>query len=79
MSYPEYENIIVEPLAEPEGVVRVTLNRPQALNALSADLLDEFFDFLDHFEDDPKRVRAAVAWRGTLVLRGLRPGLQPHG
>ena len=52
MSYPEYENIIVEPLAEAEGVVRVTLNRPQALNALSADLLDEFYDFLDRFEED---------------------------
>ena len=39
MTYPDYENIIAEPLEEAEGVVRVTLNRPQALNALSADLL----------------------------------------
>ena len=62
MAYPEYENIIVEPLSDPEGVVRVTLNRPQALNALSAELLDDLFDFIDRFDDDPHAY--------VLLLRG---------
>ena len=48
-TYPEYENILVEQSEEPEGLIKVTLNRPQALNALSADLLDDFFNFLDIF------------------------------
>ena len=52
-TYPEYENILVEQCEEPEGLIKVTLNRPQALYALSADLLDDFFNFLDIFENDP--------------------------
>ena len=51
--YPDYTTIIAEPLAEPAGVLRITLNRPAQLNALSAELLDELFDAVERFDDDP--------------------------
>ena len=63
-TYPEYENILVEQSEEPEGLIKVTLNRPQALNALSADLLDDFFNFLDIFENDPYAFWGQDAFRG---------------
>ncbi len=44
-----YENIIAE---KKGGVGLITLNRPQALNALCAALIDELADALDAFEAD---------------------------
>ena len=44
-----YENIIAE---KKDGVGLVTLNRPQALNALCAALIDELAQALDDFEAD---------------------------
>ena len=49
-AYPAYSTIEVEPLDDPSGVVRLTLNRPAQLNALSAELLDEFFDAIERFD-----------------------------
>lgn len=46
-----YENIIVETKG---GVGVVTLNRPKALNALCAALMDELSEALDAFETDDK-------------------------
>jgi 2-(1,2-epoxy-1,2-dihydrophenyl)acetyl-CoA isomerase len=43
-----YENITLQ---EDEGVVTLTLNRPQALNALKAEMLDEIIDALDQVRD----------------------------
>ncbi len=70
MPYPEYENIIVEPLTgDDQGVVRLTLNRPQALNALSAGLLDDLFDAVDRFDDDPRGY--------VLIIRGAGRAFSP--
>jgi enoyl-CoA hydratase len=52
-TYPAYGTIEVEPLDDPSGVVRLTLNRPAQLNALSAELLDELFDAVERFDADP--------------------------
>ncbi len=49
MSQPSYENIIVETQGK-VGIVR--LNRPQALNALSPALLEEFHQAVAAFEAD---------------------------
>ncbi len=54
-----YENILVETRG-PVGLI--TLNRPEALNALCAALIDELGQALDDFEDD-----AAI---GAIVLTG---------
>ena len=47
------------------GVATVTLNRPQALNALTFGMLESLRDWLDHWEKDPG-VR-------MVVLRGAGP------
>ena len=44
-----YQNILVE---RRDAVGIVTLNRPQALNALNAALIDELAAALDDFESD---------------------------
>lgn len=44
-----YENIVYE---NKDGIAVVTFNRPKALNALNAALLEEFFDCLDQVEMD---------------------------
>ena len=44
-----YENILVETRAR---VGKITLNRPQALNALNAALMQELASALDAFEND---------------------------
>ncbi len=46
-----YENIVYEP-QHMENVARITLNRPEKLNALSGALLDELFAALAEAEDD---------------------------
>jgi enoyl-CoA hydratase len=46
-----YENIMLE---TSEGVGVITLNRPQALNALCAALIDEMGQALDSLEADPE-------------------------
>lgn len=55
-----YETILTEVAAPGVGVVR--LNRPQALNALNSQLVDELFDALEAFDAD-----AAI---GCIVLTG---------
>lgn len=45
----EYRNILVK---TGEGVVTVTLNRPNALNALNSELMDELSDAVDGYEGD---------------------------
>ncbi|MFN0095367.1 MAG: enoyl-CoA hydratase-related protein [Dehalococcoidia bacterium] len=70
MAYPQYENILVEPLADPEGVVQLTLNRPQALNALSAGLLDDLFDAVERFDDDPRGYILLIRGAGRAFCAG---------
>jgi enoyl-CoA hydratase len=68
--YPDYQNIIVEPLDDPAGLVRLTLNRPKQLNALSADLLDELFDAVERFDRDPKGYVLVIAAAGRAFSSG---------
>jgi enoyl-CoA hydratase len=56
---PEYENILVERLGVEDRLLRITLNRPDRLNALSTDLLNEFEQALRNAEDDPS-VRVVI-------------------
>ena len=49
-----YETLLVT--REPGGLVFCTLNRPQALNAMSPKLIDELHAFLDALHDDTDAV-----------------------
>jgi enoyl-CoA hydratase len=49
---PDYENILYERLGSEDRLARITLNRPDKLNALSPDLLAEFEHALRESEDD---------------------------
>jgi len=56
----QYETLIYEPVAD--KVMRLTLNRPERLNAMSLELLDEFDRVMDEFEND--------AQASVLIIRG---------
>ncbi|MBI2760315.1 MAG: enoyl-CoA hydratase/isomerase family protein [Chloroflexi bacterium] len=58
----EYTNITVERLGADDRLARITLNRPDRLNALSPDLLDEFGQALRELEEDPSA--------RVIILRG---------
>ena len=58
----DYENLIVDRVGTDERVGRVTLNRPEKLNALSQELLFELNDALHDMEADHS-IR-------TIILRG---------
>jgi 2-(1,2-epoxy-1,2-dihydrophenyl)acetyl-CoA isomerase len=49
----DYEDIILE---QDDGIITMSLNRPEKLNALGAKLLEEIADVVEHFEgnDDAK-------------------------
>ena len=75
----EYETILVETRGK---VGLITLNRPQALNALNSALLGEVIQALDAFEADDESTRVevdhqpgivpdTVADRATAVLTAL--------
>lgn len=68
--YPDYAHLLVEPLAEPAGVVRLTLNRPGQMNALSQDLLDELFDAVDRFDQDPNAYVLLLSGAGRSFCAG---------
>ncbi|MBM3138836.1 MAG: enoyl-CoA hydratase [Chloroflexi bacterium] len=58
----EYENLLIDRVGTDGRIARVTLNRPEKMNALSQELLFEFRDALEDLEaDDSARV---------LVVRG---------
>ena len=48
-AYMSYENIIVE---KSDGIITVSLNRPDALNALNDQLMDELLLEVDNYEKD---------------------------
>ncbi len=58
----DYENLLVERLGAEERLARITLNRPDRMNALSPDLLNELDRALHELEEDP-----AVR---VIILRG---------
>ena len=55
----DYKEIIYE---KQRGGVLITLNRPEALNAITRPMLKEFHDALDQAEADPE-IRAVVHHR----------------
>ena len=56
----QYETLIYEAVAD--RVMRLTLNRPERLNAMSLELLGEFDQVIDEFEND--------ADASVLIIRG---------
>jgi enoyl-CoA hydratase len=66
----DYENILYEPDSEDPRIVRLTLNRPERLNALSGELLDEFFDAVARFEKDPAAYVLIVRGAGRAFSSG---------
>lgn len=67
------DNVIVGPLAN--GVLTLTLNRPDRLNALTHELVAELHDALDEVDADPKCRVVIVTGAG----RGFCAGLDLHG
>ena len=55
-----YETVVLEKVAD--KVCRLTLNRPEKLNAMSPKLLEELDDVMTVFEDDPDA--------SVLIIRG---------
>jgi len=64
-----YENLLIDRVGTDGRVARITLNRPEKMNALSQELLFEFWDALHDLEaDDTARV---------IIVRGAgRTGMQ---
>ena len=56
----QYENLLIDRVGTDGRVARITLNRPEKLNALSQELLFEFWDALHVLEADDS-VRAIIA------------------
>ena len=52
MANPTFENILIDRLGTDDRIGRITLNRPEKMNALSQELLFEFRDALEFFETD---------------------------
>ena len=79
---PDYENILYE---KQRGGVLITLNRPEALNALSPDLVQELHSAFTEAENDPE-IRAIVltgagrAFSAGFDIAGDRaPNVWPYG
>ena len=68
---PNYENILYE--KQRKGVL-ITLNRPDALNALSRDLEDELHVALDEAEADPEIRAIVITGAGRAFSAGSRHG-----
>jgi len=60
-----YETIIAEPDARgTEGVTLITINRPQALNALNSQVLAELIDAFAAYQADPSQLCAVLTGSG---------------
>lgn len=62
----EYQTILYQVEA---GVLTITLNRPEQLNAFNGPMLKDLLDALDRADADDG-VRHYCHWRGAGVLRG---------
>ena len=65
-----YETVTVE-LRGP--VTLITLNRPQALNALNSTVLDELISVFSAYEADPGQRCAVLTGSGDKALTTARP------
>ncbi|HJN93184.1 MAG TPA: enoyl-CoA hydratase-related protein [Dehalococcoidia bacterium] len=70
----DYEHILYEPDSDDPRIVRITLNRPEKLNALSPGLLRELFAARDHFDDDPSAVCLIMKGSGRAFSSGYDLG-----
>ena len=72
----DYQHILYAPDADDPRIVRLTLNRPEKLNALSQDLLRELFDARDQFDADPTGVVLIIKGSGRAFSSGYDLGSQ---
>ena len=72
-----YENIIYEKFEEEPKIARITLNRPERLNALSTDLINEFYSAAQEFDEDPETVVLIVKGAGRAFSSGYDLGGGP--
>lgn len=63
----EWSNVLYEVA---DGVAVITVNRPQALNALNSRTLDELHDVFRCFEDDPDAGCAVLTGQGKAFVAG---------
>lgn len=61
-TYPKYETLLVD-MVEP-NIMKVTLNRPKAYNALSHQLVGELTDLCERLKDDFYNVRVVLLYGG---------------
>ena len=72
VTYPAYETLLTE-MVEP-NIMKVTLNRPQAYNALSHQLVDEMTDLCGRLKEDFYNVRVVLLYGGD-EAKGFCAGL----
>src|SRR5882724_11814204 len=74
-----YETVVYERVEE--RIFRLTLNRPEKLNAMSGELLAEFDRTLDEFERDADASVLVIRGAGRAFCAGydLKPSKTPSG
>jgi len=72
LSYPKYETLLID-MVEP-NIMKVTLNRPNAYNALSHKLVDEMTDLCAKLKADFYNVRVVLLYGGD-DAKGFCAGL----
>lgn len=72
LTYPKYETLLIE-MVEP-NIMKVTLNRPNAYNALSHKLVEEMTDLCGILKDDFYNVRVVLLYGGD-EAKGFCAGL----
>ena len=72
-----YQTLIVT--REPDGLVLCTLNRPERLNAMSPELVDELHLFLDRLHDDTSARVVLLRGAGRGFCAGLDLQVQSGG
>ena len=70
MAETEYENLLVDRIGTDGRVARITLNRPEKMNALSQELLFEFRDALETLETDSSARVIVVRGAGRTFSAG---------
>ena len=73
-----YENILYEKDPEDERLVRITLNQPERMNALSYDLLMDLRHAVIHAERDPEVKVIILKGAGRAFSSGFDLGARPH-
>lgn len=72
LTYPKYETLLID-MVEP-NIMKVTLNRPNAYNALSHVLVEEMTDLCGKLKDDFYNVRVVLLYGGD-EAKGFCAGL----